>query len=41
MIFLAETDEKKYKQALQAMAKFEKVKILDDLVTFDGNIELT
>lgn len=41
MIFLAETDEKKYKQALQTMAKQDKVRVLDDLVTFDGHIELT
>ncbi len=40
MVFVAETDEKRYKQNMNAMAKFEKVKQLSDLVTFDGSIEL-
>jgi hypothetical protein len=41
MLFLAETDDKKYKQFMTQMSKVEKVRHISDLVTFDGQIELT
>lgn len=41
MVFVAETDEKRYKQNIAVMAKYEKVRLLQDLVTFDGSIELS
>lgn len=40
MVFVAETDEKRYKQNMGIMNKYEKVRQLSDLVTFDGSIEL-
>lgn len=36
MVFVAETDEKRYKQNMGIMNKYEKVRQLSDLVTFDG-----
>lgn len=41
MTFLAETDEKRFKSTMTLMSKFEKVKLVADLVTYDGQIELT
>ena len=40
MTFLAETDEKRFKAVMMLMQKFEKVRQVSDLVTYDGKIEL-
>ena len=36
MIFLAENDEKNLKKTMALMAKFEKVRVIFDIVTLDG-----
>ena len=41
MTFLAETDEKRFKAVMLLMQKFEKVKQVSELVTYDGKIELS
>jgi hypothetical protein len=41
MSFLSESDEKQFKTAQTAMAKFERVTKLTDLVTYEGAIELS
>ena len=41
MVFLTENDEKKYKQSFSQMLKIEPVRKLEDLVTFDGQVELS
>lgn len=41
MSFLAETDDKNYKNTLAAMEKFKGVTKLADLVTFDGTVTIT
>jgi hypothetical protein len=41
MTFLAEYDEKRFKTVMLLMQKFEKVKQVSDLVTYDGKIELS
>ena len=40
MTFLAETDEKRFKAVMMLMQKFDKVRQVADLVTYDGKIEL-
>ena len=41
MTFLAETDEKRFKAVMLLMQKFDKVKQVSELVTYDGKIELS